>query len=238
MGRGLKASRGEAEFIAAGALGTVSPWGRGALPPLDPTPLQTHIPPGSSPRAMLGSAWLSHRARRRGNIFPRVAGSGRDFPQPVCRVLPEPARPPLRCWNSLAVISSLGSCNGSGMREVTGPQVRAPARSCIRPTFPALSGGSPRDSPFSSSPRPAHPAVLPAAGRGLGAAGRPVGPLPADPGSAQIGNPAGAEAWEPRPSFSRGWEALGFWLQVASAARLLRAGLSWEEPGRREWRSP
>lgn len=182
---------------------------------------------------------LPERARRRGNIFPRAAGSRRDFPQPVCRVLPEPAQPLLRCWISLAVISSLGSCNSSGTREVTGAQVRAPARSCIRPAFPAqpyLAGPSltPHFPPLPSFPHPAHPAALPAAGRGLGAVERPAGPLPADPGSAQIGNPAGAEGWEPLPSFYRGLGSTG----ISAAGCISRPGVSREKHGRREWRPP
>lgn len=76
------------------------------------------------------------------------------------------------------------------------------------------------------------PAEFPAAGRGLGAAGCLAGPLPADPGSAQIGNPAGTEAWEQQPSSPQGLAALGFRLRVtaASQASLGKAGMSQEKP--------
>lgn len=57
-------------------------------------------------------------------------------------------------------------------------------------------------------------------------------PLPADPGSAQIGNPAGTEAWEQRQSSPQGLAALGFRLRVTSAsqASLGTAGINQEKP--------
>lgn len=122
---------------------------------------------------------------------------------------------------------------------MTGAQVRAPARSCIRPAFPAqpylaAPPVTPHFPPLPSFPplHPVLPAELPAAGRGLGAAGCLAGPLPADPGSAQIGNPAGTEAWEQRLSSPQGLAALGFGLRVTSAsqASLGKAGMSWEKP--------
>lgn len=122
---------------------------------------------------------------------------------------------------------------------MTGAQVRAPARSCIRPAFPAqpylaAPPVTPHFPPLPSFPplHPVLPAELPAAGRGLGAAGCLARPLPADPGSAQIGNPAGTEAWEQRPSSPQGLAALGFCLR-GHISRPGFSGKNWDEPGER-----